>query len=428
MNHFGYRGGALHAEKLAGADIARQYSTPFYLYSAAGLRENYQNFAEALQALPMHARIFYALKANSNQAIITLLRQCGCGADVVSGGEIKRALKAGISPQDMVFSGVGKSHDELNFALQQGILQFNVESLSELELLNALACQQGKVAEIALRVNPDVDAKTHSKISTGKSENKFGIGLAEAESIYHLAQGMQAVKAVAIAIHIGSQLLDLQPYEEAWSKIFILAEKLLAQGIDLQRLDLGGGLGISYDGKETIALADYTALVARIFAPLQAKAPHLSLMFEPGRLLVGNSGILITRILHIKEGAEKRFIVVDAAMNDFMRPTLYDGYHKIAPLAAFDESDMSACDIVGPVCESGDFFGKGQVLPLSIKAGDLLYIADVGAYGAVMSGTYNTRPLIAEVLVDGDQTALIRAPISEDSIIANDTLPAWLKA
>ena len=371
-------------------------------------------------------KIHYALKANSNQAIIKTLADLGAGGDVVSKGEIMRSMKAGIAGGDIVFSGVGKRGDEIEFALKAGVMQFNIESESELYLLASIAEKLQITADIALRVNPDVDAKTHKKISTGLKANKFGVAIVDAYDLYKKARDMPFINVAAVACHIGSQLTDLSPYRAAFEKVKELAEKMLNDGFSLSRIDLGGGLGVPYrpDNDVPPPPADYAKMVASTFASLKDR---VSFMFEPGRVLVGNAGILLTKIIHIKHNGNKRFIIVDAAMNDLIRPTLYEGYHDIVPV--LDERNFAnkeKADIVGPVCESGDFLCQDRPLSCALKTSDLLAVRTAGAYGAVMAGTYNTRPLIQEILVNADDHALIRPPLLEQDIIAMDKMPAWL--
>ncbi|RVU36617.1 diaminopimelate decarboxylase [Hwanghaeella grinnelliae] len=419
MDHFNYRNGTLHAEDVPLSEIASAVGTPVYVYSTATLRRHYKVFTDAFAGA--RASVFYAVKANSNLAVLKTLGDMGAGADVVSEGELRRALAAGIPPSRIVFSGVGKTAEELIFALDTGILEINVESVNELELLNTVAGERGKVAEIAIRVNPDVDAKTHHKISTGKKENKFGIDIAYALDIFKRAQAMPNLAPVTVAAHIGSQLTDLEPYRAAFQRLADLVRELRAEGIPIHRVDLGGGLGVPYAG-ETPPLPDAYAAVAReIIEPLDVE-----MLFEPGRMIVGNAGILLAKVLFVKQGESRRFVVVDAAMNDLIRPAMYDGYHGLKPVIERPEgTPMSPADIVGPICESGDTFAKERPLPL-LNDGELVAFTTAGAYGAVMASTYNSRPLVPEVLVDGDRFAVIRPRQTYEEMLGADRIPDWL--
>lgn len=421
MDHFLYRDGALFAEDIAVAEIAAAVDTPFYLYSTATLLRHYSLFDEALEGLP-HL-ICYAMKANSNQAILRILAEAGAGMDVVSGGEYARAKAAGVPSERIVFSGVGKTLTEIRAALEGGIRQFNVESEPEMEAISAVATSMGVVAPVTLRVNPDVDAKTHAKIATGKSENKFGIPIARAREVYAQAAALPGLKVVGIDVHIGSQLTQLEPFEAAYRKVADLTEVLRADGHEITRLDLGGGLGIPYSrSNEAPPLpTDYGALIKRTVGHLGCEVE-----IEPGRLIAGNAGILVSRVIYVKSGEGRDFLILDAAMNDLIRPAMYDAYHDIVPVVEpAAAAEQQPYDLVGPVCESGDTFAKARQMP-PVAAADLLAFRSAGAYGAVMASEYNTRPLIPEVLVHGDQFAVIRARPTFDEIINRDTIPEWL--
>ena len=421
MDHFLYRNGILHAEDVPLPEIAAAVGTPFYVYSTATLTRHYQLFKDALDGVPN--MVCYAMKANSNQAILRLLGDLGAGMDVVSGGEYARARAAGVPGDRIVFSGVGKTVAEMKMALEGGIRQFNVESEPELEALNAVALSLGKVAPITVRVNPDVDAKTHAKIATGKSENKFGIPIARAKEVYAHIATLPGLKAIGIDVHIGSQLTDLAPFEAAYRKVAELTLALRADGHDITRLDLGGGLGIPYArSNEAPPLPqDYGDLIKRCVKDLGCEVE-----IEPGRLIAGNSGIMVCGVIYVKSGEDREFLIVDGAMNDLIRPSMYDAHHDIVavtePAAGLEKTPY---DIVGPVCESGDTFAKGREMP-PLKAGDLVAFRSAGAYGAVMASEYNTRPLIPEVLVKGDQFAVIRPRPSFDEMINRDIIPEWL--
>lgn len=421
MDHFNYRDGILHAEDVPLPRIADEVGTPAYIYSAATLRRHYTVFADGFRDAGLKADICYAVKANSNVAVIALLGALGAGADIVSEGELRRALAAGIPPERIVFSGVGKAESELRFALETGIHEINVESESELHLLSRVATEMGKVAEIAIRINPDVDAGTHEKISTGKKENKFGIDIDQAEAIYALAASLPGIEPVTVAVHIGSQLTSLEPYRKAFERVADLVLRLRGQGHDIRRVDLGGGLGIPYDA-ETPPLPDlYAKMVADAIGHL-----NCPVMLEPGRMIVGNAGILMARTLVVKQGGSKKFLILDAAMNDLIRPALYSGHHALRPVVeAAKDATRQPVDIVGPVCESGDTFAKDRLMP-PIAEGDLVAFSSAGAYGAVMSSTYNSRLLVPEVLVDGDQYAVIRPRQTYADMIGLDRIPDWL--
>ena len=421
MNHFDYRDGILHAEYVPVPEIAAAVGTPFYLYSTATLTRHFRVFSDAFRSLD--ALVCYALKANSNQAVIATLARQGAGADVVSGGELKRALAAGIAPRKIVFSGVGKTAAEMDQALAADILCFNVESEPELELLSARAVAAGRTAPVSLRINPDVDARTHAKISTGKAENKFGIPLARARAVYARAAALPGLKVAGVDMHIGSQITELEPFDNAFQLLADLVGQLRADGHAPTHVDVGGGLGIPYRfDNDPPPLPDrYAETVVKRLGPL-----GLKVLFEPGRLIVGNAGILVSSVVYLKEGEAKNFLIVDAAMNDLIRPTLYDAHHDIRPVAepSPDHARMKA-DVVGPVCETGDYLALARDLP-RMERGDLIAVMTAGAYGAVQAGTYNTRPLVPEVLVDGDRFAVVRARPSVEDIIALDSLPDWL--
>ncbi|MEI5682418.1 MULTISPECIES: diaminopimelate decarboxylase [unclassified Mesorhizobium] len=421
MNHFDYRDGVLHAEDVPLPAIAAAVGTPFYCYSTATLTRHYRVFSEAFSSLD--SLVCYALKANSNQAVLTTLAKLGAGADVVSEGELRRALAAGILGRKILFSGVGKTAREMDFALAADILCFNVESEPELELLSARAVAAGKVASISLRINPDVDAKTHKKISTGLAENKFGIPRQRAREVYARAAQLPGLKITGIDMHIGSQITELQPFDDAFALLVELVGMLQADGHDIEHVDLGGGLGIPYktDNSPPPLPDAYAAIVKKHVTKL-----GLKVMFEPGRLIVGNAGILVSEVIYVKEGDAKNFLIVDAAMNDLIRPTLYDAFHDIRPVVQPPaDTPRMKVDIVGPVCETGDFLGLDRDLP-RLKAGDLIAVGTAGAYGAVQAGTYNTRLLVPEVLVNGDAFHVIRPRQTYDELIGLDSVPDWL--
>jgi diaminopimelate decarboxylase len=421
MNHFDYRGGVLHAEAVNLADLADSVGTPFYCYSTATLERHYRVFSEAFAG--ENILVCYALKANSNQSVLRTLAKLGAGADVVSGGELKRALAAGVPPQKILFSGVGKTEAELRAALAADILCVNIESEPELELVSRLAVETGRTARISIRVNPDVDAGTHAKISTGKAENKFGIPLSHAQEVYARAAKLPGIQVTGADMHIGSQITDLARMETAFRILAEFVQALRADGHDISHIDFGGGLGIPYymDREAPPAPDAYAAMVKRVTHNLGC-----TLMFEPGRMIVGNAGILVARVIYVKRGEAKNFVVIDAAMNDLIRPTLYEAHHDILPVRQASESARTiVADVVGPVCETGDYLALDRVLA-EPRAGDLLAIMTAGAYGAVQSGTYNTRALVPEVLVNGDQFALVRPRVDADALIAMDKLAPWL--
>ena len=416
---FAYRDGELCAEAVPLARIADAVGTPFYCYSSAAIERRYRSFAAAFA--DRRAGICYAVKANSNQAVIRLLARLGAGADIVSEGELRRALAAGVPADRIVFSGIGKTEAEMRFALAAGIRQINVESEPELSLLSAVAHAMGKTAEIAIRVNPDVDARTHAKIATGKKENKFGIDLAHAPGAFRRAAQLPGLKPVGIALHIGSQLTDLVPFELAYRRAVELLHALAGEGIVLHRLDLGGGLGIRYHGERPPAIEDYARMVKRVTDGLAVE-----LEFEPGRWLVGNAGVLVSRILYVKDGASRRFLIQDAAMNDLIRPSLYEAWHEIMPVRApAPGAERRPINVVGPVCETGDSFAAQRPLP-PVAQGELLAVMSAGAYGAAMSSSYNTRLLAPEVLVRGDRFAVIRPRPTYEELLSQDRMPDWL--
>lgn len=418
---FAFRDGALEAEGVALATIAEKVGTPFYLYSASAMQAAYRRFTGALAGLD--AQVFYAMKANSNQAVIRSFAEWGAGADVVSEGELRRALAAGIPPEKIVFAGVGKTKREMALALEAGILQFNVESWPELQQLNAVAESLGHKAPVALRVNPNVDAQTHTKIATGRKADKFGIDLDHARALYREAGGMKGIALEGLAVHIGSQLTRMEPFREAFFRTAAFYREMREAGIPLKRLDLGGGLGVAYHSDQAPDLEAYAAIVREATAGLEAE-----LAFEPGRYLVASAGLLVTRVIYVKEERGRRFVIVDGAMNDLIRPTLYEAWHTILPTRqAAPGAPLSPCDIVGPVCESGDFFAKERELP-PVAAGDLLAICDAGAYGAVMASSYNSRPLAPEVMVRQGQMAVVRPRPDYATMIGQDRLPGWLSA
>jgi diaminopimelate decarboxylase len=421
MHHFAYRDGVLHAEAVSLAALADSVGTPFYCYSTATLERHYRVFAGAFA--DVRALVCYAMKANSNQAVLKTLAKLGCGADVVSGGELQRARAAGIPANKIMFSGIAKSERELALALDENILCINVESEPELDLLSTIAASKGRVAPVSIRVNPDVDAKTHAKIATGKSENKFGIPLSRARGVYAHAAKLKGIKVSGVDMHIGSQITDLDPFGNAFTLLAEFVRELRADGHTISHVDLGGGLGIPYrdDNEPPPDPAAYAEVVKRATRDLDC-----TLIFEPGRLIVGNAGILVTRVQYRKQGEAKTFVVVDAGMNDLIRPTLYDAHHEIWPVReANANAARVVADVVGPVCESGDFLALQRDMP-EAKPGDLLAVMSAGAYGAVQAGTYNTRPLVPEVLVRGGEWAVVRPRLEADALIALDRLPDWL--
>jgi diaminopimelate decarboxylase len=421
MHHFAYRDGVLHAEDVSLVALADAVGTPFYCYSTATIERHYRVFAAAFA--DVDALVCYSLKANSNQAVIATLARLGAGADVVSEGELLRARQVGIPASKIVFSGVGKTPRELALAVDQGILCVNVESEAEIEQLAAIAVGKGRTVDISIRVNPDIDAKTHAKIATGKAENKFGVPISRARDVYARAAKLKGVRVAGVDMHIGSQIVELDPFADAFALLADFVGALRADGHTIEHLDLGGGLGIPYreDNEPPPDPSAYAAIVKRATAGLGCK-----LIFEPGRLIVGNAGILLTRVLYVKRGEAKTFVIVDAGMNDLVRPTLYDAYHEIR---AVRETPAGAsrivADVVGPVCESGDFLALARSLP-EPRPGDLLAIMTAGAYGAVQAGTYNSRPLVPEVLVRAGEWAVVRPRVTAEQLIALDCLPPWL--
>ena len=421
MHHFHYRNGVLHAEDVDLVKLADEVGTPFYCYSTATLTRHYQVFAGAFADVP--SLVCYAMKANSNQAVIATLAKLGAGADVVSEGELKRALAAGVPPQKIMFSGVGKTARELAAAIDANILCVNVESEPELELLSQIASSKGRTAHVSLRVNPDVDAKTHRKIATGKSENKFGIPISQAREVYARAAKLPGIHVAGVDMHIGSQITDLTPFGDAFALLSEFVRTLRGDGHKISHVDLGGGLGIPYREDEDAPPlpSAYAEVVKRATKDLGC-----TLIFEPGRLLVGNAGILVTRVIYLKHGEGKDFVIVDAAMNDLVRPTLYEAHHDIKPVSeAAANAPRITADVVGPVCETGDFLALDRSLAKP-AAGDLMAIMTAGAYGAVQAGTYNTRALVPEVLVNGAEWALVRPRMEAEALIALDRMPNWL--
>jgi diaminopimelate decarboxylase len=421
MHHFAYRDRVLHAEAVNLADLADSVGTPFYCYASATIERHYNVFTAAFA--DVDALVCYALKANSNQAVVATLARLGAGADVVSEGELLRARAAGVPPQRIVFSGVGKTARELNLAVEDGILCVNVESESELELLSSIAIAKGRTADISIRVNPDVDPKTHAKIATGRAENKFGIPISRAREVYARAAKLKGVRAIGVDMHIGSQIIDLQPFRDAFALLAEFVGVLRADGHTISHIDVGGGLGVPYreDNEPPPDPNAYAAIVKGATRNLGCR-----LILEPGRLIVGNAGILVTRVLHVKHGDAKNFVVVDAGMNDLIRPTLYDAHHDIRPVREPAAGGRRiVADVVGPVCESGDYFALERELAAP-EAGDYLALMTAGAYGATQSGTYNSRPLVPEVLVRKEEWALVRPRQGVEDLIALDRLPPWL--
>ncbi|MEQ8966298.1 MAG: diaminopimelate decarboxylase [Azospirillaceae bacterium] len=419
MIPFDYRDGVLHAEDIALSAIADAVGTPVYVYSTAALTANYRAFAGALEGLD--ARVCYAMKANSNAAVLAVLAGQGAGADVVSAGEMARARLAGIPAEGIVFSGVGKTREELAAAVAEGVHQINVESLSELDMLSAVAVEAGRAVPIAIRINPDVDARTHAKITTGRKENKFGIDIDDAPAAFARARDLPGLDPVGVAVHIGSQLTELAPFREAYARVADFVRALRADGFAIDRLDLGGGIGIVYRDETPPAMDAYAAMVRETVGDLGCR-----LTFEPGRVLVGNAGVLLARVIHLKQGHTRRFLILDAAMNDLLRPALYEAWHAIRPVAEPPpDAEEVPCDVVGPVCETGDTFAVQRPLP-PIGAGDLVAFSGAGAYGAVMSSSYNSRPPAPEVLVDGNRFAVVRKRPTLMEMVASESVPDWL--
>lgn len=421
MHHFSYRDDVLHAEDVALTRLADAVGTPFYCYSTATLTRHYRVFAEAFAG--EKALVCYAVKANSNQAVLRTLADLGAGMDIVSAGELARALAAGVPGHKIVFSGVGKTREEMAAALDAGILCFNLESEPELEALSEVAQSRGQVAPVSVRVNPDVDARTHAKISTGKSENKFGIPISRAREVYAHAAKLPGIVVRGVDMHIGSQITDLGPFDQAFALLSELTETLREDGHEIDHVDIGGGLGVPYrEDNEPPPLPDaYAEIVSKHIKRLGVKV-----IVEPGRLIAGNAGILVAEVIYLKRGEAKNFLIVDAAMNDLIRPTLYDAYHTIKPVVqAAPDAERITVDVVGPVCETGDFLAQDRELPL-MKAGDLICVSTAGAYGAVLSSTYNTRLLVPEVLVNGDRFHVIRPRPTYEQLIGMDSIPDWL--
>jgi len=417
MDYFEYREGEMFAEDVALREIAEAVGTPFYCYSAATLLRHYNVFAEALSGLD--AEVHYAVKANSNVALVRLLNRAGAGADIVSGGELSIVLAAGVAPEKIVFSGVGKTRDEMRQALEVGIGQFNIESEPELDALSEVAASMNASARIGVRLNPDVDAGTHHKITTGKAENKFGVGWPRARELYARAAGLPGIEIVAAAVHIGSQITSLEPFETAYRRLLEMVAVLEGDGHNITTLDLGGGLGIPYGNETPPSPAEYGDMVRRVMAGVDKK-----LSFEPGRVIVGNAGILVARQVYDKRAEGRRFVILDAAMNDLIRPSMYDAHHEFEAVR-LTNAPVSPADIVGPICESGDTFARQCDLP-ELEDGELIAIRSAGAYGAVMSSSYNGRPMLPEVLVNGGEFAVIRARQRIEDLIAADKIPDWL--
>jgi diaminopimelate decarboxylase len=421
VNHFEYRDGILFAEDVSVIDIAKAVGTPFYCYSTATLERHYSVFSKAFADID--AMVCYAMKANSNQAVLKTLGRLGAGVDVVSGGELRRALAAGIPASRIMFSGVGKTAAEMDLALDAGIYCFNVESEPELEVLNARAVREGKKAHVSFRINPDVDAKTHAKISTGKKENKFGIAYERARAVYAHAATLPGIQVTGIDMHIGSQITELQPFADAFKLLRELVDTLRADGHNIDHVDVGGGLGVPYklDNNPPPLPDAYATIVKDQLRELGCK-----IIMEPGRLIVGNAGIMVTEVIYVKDGGSKTFVIVDGAMNDLIRPTLYEAYHEIQPvrISAANAPRIKA-DIVGPVCETGDYLALDREMAMP-KPGDLISVGTAGAYGAVQAGTYNSRLLVPEVLVKGDRFHVVRPRTTYEDLIGLDSVPDWL--
>ncbi|EMS96172.1 diaminopimelate decarboxylase [Agrobacterium tumefaciens str. Cherry 2E-2-2] len=421
MNHFGYIDGVLHAENVPVPEIAKAVGTPFYIYSTATLERHYKVFSGAFA--DVDAMVCYAMKANSNQAVLKTLAKLGAGIDVVSGGELRRALAAGVPASRIMFSGVGKTVAEMDYALEAGIYCFNIESEPELEVLNLRAVKVGKRAHVSFRINPDVDARTHAKISTGKKENKFGISYERARAVYAHAATLPGIEVTGIDMHIGSQITELQPFEDAFRLLRELVEALRTDGHTISHVDIGGGLGIPYrDDNNPPPLPDAYAHIVKN----ELKSLNCKIVTEPGRLIVGNAGILVTEVIYVKDGGEKTFVIVDGAMNDLIRPTLYEAYHGIRPVVQpAEDTPRIKADIVGPVCETGDYLALDREMTAP-QPGDLIAVSSAGAYGAVQAGTYNSRLLVPEVLVKDDKFHVIRPRGTYEELIALDSVPAWL--
>lgn len=426
MNHFQTRDGKLHCEDVPLSEIAETYGTPAYVYSQATLTRHYRVFDEALA--DFDHQICFSVKANSNIAILGLLRSLGAGADIVSGGELLRALRAGIAPEKIVFSGVGKTAEEMRQALDAGILVFNVESLAELQLLNDVAGSAKTRAPVSLRINPNVDAKTHPYISTGLQKNKFGIPWEVATKSYQLASAMKHIEVIGVDCHIGSQLLDIDPFVDAAHKLVGLVETLLKQGVHIRYVDVGGGLGIPYSEpgeSEAPSPASYGQALAQALSSL--KRHQIKLICEPGRVIAGNAGVLLTKVLYCKESEIKKFVITDAAFNDLMRPALYGAYHPITPVTEDPGRSTIVTDVVGPICETGDFFARDREMP-AVQSGEYLAVGSAGAYGFSMASNYNSRPRACEVLVHGEQHALIRKRETLDQLLENESIPKFLES
>ncbi|MFI5012952.1 MAG: diaminopimelate decarboxylase [Hyphomicrobiales bacterium] len=422
MTIFDYRGGVLHAEDVDLRAVADQVGTPVYCYASAGFEAQYLAFSRVFASVP--SLVCYAMKANSNQAVIVTLARLGAGMDVVSEGELRRARAAGVPAEKIVFSGVGKTEAEMVFALDQDIWCFNVESEPELERLSALAASRGRTARISLRVNPDVDAKTHAKISTGTYANKFGIPIEEAPRVYARAAKLPGLSVTGVDMHIGSQITELAPFDEATARLAALARRLMGEGHRLEHIDVGGGLGVVYDPRSNTRPPEPRAYAETILR--HTRELGLKLVFEHGRLIAANAGLLLTRVIYVKKGAGKTFVIVDAAMNDLVRPTLYEAFHDIRSVVEpAQDAERQVVDVVGPVCESGDYLAQARAMP-AVQAGDLLAVMSAGAYGAVQASTYNTRPLVPEVLVKGDRFAVVRPRQTYEGLIGLDRLPDWL--
>lgn len=419
MDHFSYKNGEYYADDVAISKIAEAVGTPFYCYCASTLEHHYKVFSREFS--DVDAQICFAVKSNDNLAVLATFARLGAWADVVSGGEIRKVMKAGIKAGNIVFSGVGKTAEEMALALDVGIFQFNVESEPELLLLNDVAVSKGKKAKIAIRVNPDVDPKTHAKISTGHKESKFGVAMTNALPVYKLADSLAGIDVQGVSVHIGSQLTTLEPFAQAFARVRDFVNELRAEDINITTLDLGGGLGIPY-GKEQPPLPEFYAEIAK----RETKDLGVKLLFEPGRVLVGNAGIMVSKVLYVKKGENRIFVIVDAAMNDLIRPTLYEAYHEIVPVKPpAGDAATEMVDVVGPVCETGDIFAEQRLMKVP-QPGDLIAFRSAGAYGAVMAGTYNARPLIAEVMVKGDKFSIIRPRQTYEELLSRDKLPDWL--
>lgn len=421
MDHFDYINGTLHAESVSLEQLARELGTPFYCYSSATIARHYTVFNEALHGL--NHQICYAVKANDSLAILSLFAKLGAGADVVSEGEIRKAMHAGIPANRIVFSGVGKTRDEMRYALSQNIMQFNVESEPELDALDEVAASLNMKAPVAFRINPDVDPKTHAKISTGQKESKFGIDMKQALALYKRAAAMPHIAVRGVSVHIGSQLLDLQPFEMAFNRVASFVEELRGNGLAIESVDVGGGFGIRYHEHQTApTLTDYAAIIRRTLSHL-----NLRMLCEPGRVMVGNAGVLVSRVLYVKQGASRKYLILDAGMNDLIRPSLYGAHHDIVPVReAPPGTTLIPYDVVGPVCETGDIFAEQRALPATLKPGDLVAFRSAGAYGAVMAGTYNARPRLAECMVKDAEWAVTHARQTYEDLIRHQSIPSWI--